>query len=90
MSNRFIYDGLAESYTIQPLPSFDRIKALYKHNKTFLSAPHVILDKTFIRSSDLVHLHFKDVMCGINESFESNIRPRNLASPMVRMCVPFR
>ena len=63
---------------------------LYKRNKTFLSAPHVVLDKTFIRSSDLVHLLFKDVMCGINKSFESNIRPRNLASPMVGICVPFR
>ena len=60
------------------------------NNKTFLTAPHAVLDKTFIRSSDLVHLLFKDVMCGINERFESNIRPRNLASPMVGICVPFR
>ena len=51
----------------------DFIEALYKRNNTFLSAPHVVLDKTFIRSSDLVHLLFKEVMCGINDSFESNI-----------------
>ena len=43
------------------------IKALYKRNKTFLSAPHVVLDTTFIRSSDLVQLFFKDVKCGINK-----------------------
>ena len=63
---------------------------MYKRNQTFLSAPHVVLDKTFIRSSDLVHLLFKEVMSGMNESFESNIRPRNVASPMVGICVPFR
>ena len=32
------------------------IKALYKRNQTFLSAPHQVLDKAFIRSIYLVHL----------------------------------
>ena len=56
------------------------MKALYKCNKTFLSVPHVVLDKTYIRSSDFVHLLFKEVMCGINDDLESNIRPINLSS----------
>ena len=28
-------------------------------------------------------------MCGMNDSFESNIRPIYLASPMLGICVPF-
>ena len=37
-----------------------------------------------------MHLLFKQVMCGMNDSLESNIRPRNLASPIVGIGVPFR
>ena len=58
--------------------------------KPLYQLPHVVLDKTFIRSSNFVHLLFKEVMCGMNDNLESNNRPRNLASPMIGICVPFR
>ena len=63
------------------------IKPFYQ---TFLSAPHVLLDETIIRSSDFVHLLFNEVMCVMNDNLESNNRPINLASPMIGICVPFR
>ena len=34
-------------------------------------------------------LLFKEVMCGMNDSLESNVRPINLASPVLGICVPF-
>ena len=85
-----LYMTVLQKHTTQPQSSFDQIKAPYKCNKTLPSAPHVVLDKTFIISSDSGHLLFNEVMCGMNNKPESNKRPRNLASQMTRICVPFR
>ena len=63
----------AEFLRPDALPGVNHMRGMqYKIQNLF-----VVLDKTLIRSSDLVHLLFKEVMCGMNDNLESNNRPRN-------------
>ena len=46
-----------------------------------MSVPHVVLDKYLYKTQQ--HLLFKEVMCGMKDNWESNIRPINFASPIL-------